>query len=138
MALLQIKDLHAGYGRAEVLHGLNLQAEAGQVITVIGPNGAGKSTLLNALMGVIPSRGQIRALLLAWVCFSAAPAIHYLLIVYPLPHWSGPLDLIPLGITHLVGEAFFIGTLIVFGSVAVALRKARSSESALLAPAIAA
>ena len=59
MALLQIKDLHAGYGRAEVLHGLNLQAEAGQVITVIGPNGAGKSTLLNALMGVIPSRGQI-------------------------------------------------------------------------------
>ena len=60
MALLQITDLHAGYGRAEVLHGLNLQAEAGQVITVIGPNGAGKSTLLNALMGVIPSRGQIR------------------------------------------------------------------------------
>ena len=59
MALLQIKDLHAGYGRAEVLHGLNLQAEAGQVITVIGPNGAGKSTLLNALMGVIPARGQI-------------------------------------------------------------------------------
>ncbi len=59
MALLSIHDLHAGYGRAEVLHGLNLQAEAGQVITVIGPNGAGKSTLLNALMGVIPSRGQI-------------------------------------------------------------------------------
>jgi branched-chain amino acid transport system ATP-binding protein len=59
MALLQITDLHAGYGRAEVLHGLNLQAEPGQVITVIGPNGAGKSTLLNALMGVIPSRGAI-------------------------------------------------------------------------------
>ena len=59
MALLSIHDLHAGYGRAEVLHGLKLQAEAGQVITVIGPNGAGKSTLLNALMGVIPSRGQI-------------------------------------------------------------------------------
>jgi len=59
MALLQITDLHAGYGRAEVLHGLSLQAEAGQVITVIGPNGAGKSTLLNALMGVIPSRGAI-------------------------------------------------------------------------------
>jgi branched-chain amino acid transport system ATP-binding protein len=59
MALLSIHDLHAGYGRAEVLHGLNLQAEAGQVITVIGPNGAGKSTLLNALMGVIPSRGAI-------------------------------------------------------------------------------
>ena len=55
--LLRVRDLHAGYGRAEVLHGINLTATAGQVITVIGPNGAGKSTLLNALMGVLPSRG---------------------------------------------------------------------------------
>ena len=57
--LLKVTDLHAGYGRAEVLHGLNLKAGAGSVITVIGPNGAGKSTLLNALMGVLPSRGAI-------------------------------------------------------------------------------
>jgi branched-chain amino acid transport system ATP-binding protein len=57
--LLNVTDLHAGYGRAEVLHGLNLKADAGSVITVIGPNGAGKSTLLNALMGVLPSRGGI-------------------------------------------------------------------------------
>jgi len=57
--LLNVSDLHAGYGRAEVLHGLSLTARAGKVITVIGPNGAGKSTLLNALMGVLPSRGRI-------------------------------------------------------------------------------
>ena len=57
--LLNVNDLHAGYGRAEVLHGLSLTARAGKVITVIGPNGAGKSTLLNALMGVLPSRGRI-------------------------------------------------------------------------------
>ena len=57
--LLSVKDLHAGYGRAEVLHGLNLSAKKGSVITVIGPNGAGKSTMLNALMGVLPSRGSI-------------------------------------------------------------------------------
>ena len=57
--LLNVKDLHAGYGRAEVLHGLTITARAGKVITVIGPNGAGKSTLLNALMGVLPSRGRI-------------------------------------------------------------------------------
>jgi branched-chain amino acid transport system ATP-binding protein len=57
--ILEVKDLHAGYGRAEVLHGLNLQAKKGSVVTVIGPNGAGKSTLLNALMGVLPSRGRI-------------------------------------------------------------------------------
>ena len=57
--LLEVTDLHAGYGRAEVLHGINLKAAAGSVVTVIGPNGAGKSTLLNALMGVLPARGQI-------------------------------------------------------------------------------
>ena len=57
--LLNVTDLHAGYGRAEVLHGLNLSARKGSVITVIGPNGAGKSTMLNALMGVLPSRGGI-------------------------------------------------------------------------------
>jgi branched-chain amino acid transport system ATP-binding protein len=57
--LLNVRDLHAGYGRAEVLHGLNLQAKAGSVVTVIGPNGAGKSTLLNALMGCLPARGDI-------------------------------------------------------------------------------
>ncbi|MBL0422371.1 ABC transporter ATP-binding protein [Ramlibacter sp. AW1] len=57
--LLRVHDLHAGYGRAEVLHGITLEAAEGSVITVIGPNGAGKSTLLNALMGVLPSRGRI-------------------------------------------------------------------------------
>jgi hypothetical protein len=69
------------------------------------------------------TRGQIRALLLAWVCFSAAPAIHYLLIVHPLPHWTGRLDLIPQGITRLVGEAYFIGTVIVFASLWAQLRR---------------
>ncbi|MEJ7928749.1 ABC transporter ATP-binding protein [Ramlibacter sp. AN1015] len=58
-ALLRVVDLHAGYGRAEVLHGVSLAAGRGSVATVIGPNGAGKSTLLNALMGVLPSRGRI-------------------------------------------------------------------------------
>jgi branched-chain amino acid transport system ATP-binding protein len=58
-ALLEVRDLHAGYGRAEVLHGLSLTAEARSVVTVIGPNGAGKSTLLGALMGLIPSRSAV-------------------------------------------------------------------------------
>lgn len=56
---LTVKNLHAGYGRAEVLRGIDLQAEAGSIITVIGPNGAGKSTLLNALMGILPATGSI-------------------------------------------------------------------------------
>src|SRR4051812_9060462 len=58
--LLEVNGLHAGYGRAEVLTGLKLRLEAGQVVTVIGPNGAGKSTTLNALMGLIGCRGEIR------------------------------------------------------------------------------
>jgi branched-chain amino acid transport system ATP-binding protein len=57
--LLIVKDLHAGYGRAEVLTGLNFTLARGQVVTVIGPNGAGKSTTLNALMAVLPSKGQV-------------------------------------------------------------------------------
>jgi branched-chain amino acid transport system ATP-binding protein len=57
--LLSIQGLHAGYGRAEVLCGIDLSAPRGSIITVIGPNGAGKSTFLNALMGVLPSRGSI-------------------------------------------------------------------------------
>ncbi len=57
--LLDIRDLHAGYGKAEELHGLNLHVQAGQVITVIGPNGAGKTTLLNTLMGLLPTRGHM-------------------------------------------------------------------------------
>lgn len=57
-ALLEVVDLHAGYGRAEVLHGLSFTAAEKSVVTVIGPNGAGKSTLLGALMGLIPSRSS--------------------------------------------------------------------------------
>lgn len=57
--VLSVRNLHAGYGRAEVLHGIDLQAPKGSIITVIGPNGAGKSTLLNALMGVLSARGDV-------------------------------------------------------------------------------
>ncbi len=57
--LLQLKGLRAGYGRAEVLHGIDLHADKGSVITVIGPNGAGKSTLLNTVMGILPGQGTI-------------------------------------------------------------------------------
>ncbi len=57
--LLTVADLHAGYGKAEVLSGLALRAAPGSVVTVIGPNGAGKSTMLNAIMGVLPARGRL-------------------------------------------------------------------------------
>ncbi|RZJ08806.1 MAG: ABC transporter ATP-binding protein [Rubrivivax sp.] len=56
---LDVRDLHAGYGRAEVLAGLNLRLDRGAVVSIIGPNGAGKSTTLNALMGLLPYRGTV-------------------------------------------------------------------------------
>jgi branched-chain amino acid transport system ATP-binding protein len=43
----------------EALHHIDLKVEAGKIVTVIGPNGAGKTTLLSAIMGLLPSRGEI-------------------------------------------------------------------------------
>ena len=57
--LLKVTGLRAGYGKAEVLHGIGIEAAKGGVITVIGPNGAGKSTFLNSLMGILPAKGRI-------------------------------------------------------------------------------
>jgi branched-chain amino acid transport system ATP-binding protein len=57
--LLDVSDLHAGYGKAEVLSGLRLSVPRGGVVSVIGPNGAGKSTLLNSLMGLLHAHGRI-------------------------------------------------------------------------------
>jgi branched-chain amino acid transport system ATP-binding protein len=60
MSGLEVRGLSAGYGKAEVLHRLDLNVEKGAIVTVIGPNGAGKTTLLSALMGLLPSQGSIR------------------------------------------------------------------------------
>jgi len=57
--ILKVKQLSASYGKAQVLHGLDIALAKGSVITVIGPNGAGKSTFLNCLMGILPSQGMI-------------------------------------------------------------------------------
>jgi branched-chain amino acid transport system ATP-binding protein len=60
MALLIVEDLVTGYGAIEALHGVSLQVEAGQVVTLIGANGAGKSTTLNTISGFLrPRRGNI-------------------------------------------------------------------------------
>lgn len=56
-----LTDLHAGYGRVPVLHGVSLSVAPGQLVAVIGPNGAGKSTVLRAATGMIrATRGTVR------------------------------------------------------------------------------
>ncbi|CAN5344227.1 ABC transporter ATP-binding protein [soil metagenome] len=58
--MLKIRDLSAGYGKSEVLRGVTLDVEAGEVVTLVGANGAGKTTTLRALCGLVaPTGGTI-------------------------------------------------------------------------------
>ena len=58
--MLAVKDLHAFYGRAHILHGVSLEARPGEVVALLGRNGAGKSTAMKAIMGLVtPAEGQV-------------------------------------------------------------------------------
>jgi branched-chain amino acid transport system permease protein len=59
-ALLQVDDLHAGYGASEVLTGASFEVRAGSVVALIGANGAGKTTAMRVLSGILkPTRGKV-------------------------------------------------------------------------------
>jgi branched-chain amino acid transport system ATP-binding protein len=55
--VIEVRDLTAAYGRAQILFGMDFRAQAGEVLVLLGRNGAGKSTTLKCLMGLVPSRG---------------------------------------------------------------------------------
>jgi len=57
MALLELRDVSAAYGSIQILHGVSLHVEPGEVVAVIGPNGAGKSTTFKVIMGFITHLG---------------------------------------------------------------------------------
>ena len=58
--LLQIEDLASGYGRVEVLRGVSLNVNAGEIVALLGSNGAGKTTLNNTVSGLVPAwRGRV-------------------------------------------------------------------------------
>ncbi|MBB4286842.1 ABC transporter ATP-binding protein [Roseospira goensis] len=56
MTLLAIEGLTGGYGGADILHGVDLRVEPGEMVVIIGPNGAGKSTLMKAAFGLVKIR----------------------------------------------------------------------------------
>ena len=56
VALLEVQDLHAGYGKLEILKGVSLRVEPGQVVSISGPNAAGKSTVFKTVFGLLPAR----------------------------------------------------------------------------------
>jgi ABC-type branched-subunit amino acid transport system ATPase component len=59
--LIEVDDVHAGYGGLDILHGVRLTLAEGEVVTILGPNGAGKSTLLKLIMGyLVPKTGEVR------------------------------------------------------------------------------
>ena len=61
MNVLELADVHAGYGDTAILHGVSLQVGAGEIVVVIGPNGAGKSTAMKAVFGLLNiTAGAIR------------------------------------------------------------------------------
>ncbi|HEY3077805.1 MAG TPA: ABC transporter ATP-binding protein [Burkholderiales bacterium] len=60
MALLEVRGLTAGYGRARVLFDVGLELGAGEVVMLAGRNGAGKSTTLKAIMGLVERAGEVR------------------------------------------------------------------------------
>ena len=58
--LLGVHEIHAAYGKVQVLGGVSLEVRPGEIVSVIGPNGAGKSTVLKSVMGILnPTRGEV-------------------------------------------------------------------------------
>ena len=59
--LLSVRELHAWYGESHILHGVDFDVHAGEVVTLLGRNGAGKTTTLKAIMGIVRRRtGRVR------------------------------------------------------------------------------
>ncbi|HUZ41858.1 MAG TPA: ABC transporter ATP-binding protein [Acidimicrobiales bacterium] len=61
MATLEAHEIVTGYGRTEIVHGISMEVDSGEVLCIIGPNGAGKSTFIKALAGALPVKsGTLR------------------------------------------------------------------------------
>ena len=57
--MLEVRDLHAYYGRSHILQGVDLQVAKGEIVSLLGRNGVGRSTTCKAIMGLVPPKGSI-------------------------------------------------------------------------------
>jgi branched-chain amino acid transport system ATP-binding protein len=57
---LELKDLHAFYGKSHVLHGVHLNVAPGEIVSLLGRNGSGRSTTVKAIMGLVEATGSVR------------------------------------------------------------------------------
>jgi len=57
--MLEVRDLHAYYGKSHILQGVSLRVGAGEIVSILGRNGVGRSTTLKAIMGDVPPQGAI-------------------------------------------------------------------------------
>jgi branched-chain amino acid transport system ATP-binding protein len=58
--MLQLKDLHAYYGKSHVLHGVNLDVKPGEIVALLGRNGSGRSTTVKSIMGLVECTGSVK------------------------------------------------------------------------------
>ena len=57
--MLSLKDVHAYYGKSHVLHGVNFDVRAGEIVALLGRNGSGRSTTVKAIMGLVDCTGSV-------------------------------------------------------------------------------
>ena len=57
--MLEVKDLHAYYGKSHILHGVHLNVQKGEIVSLLGRNGVGRSTTIKAIMGQVSAHGSV-------------------------------------------------------------------------------
>jgi branched-chain amino acid transport system ATP-binding protein len=58
--MLEVRDLHAFYGKSHILHGVDMRVDQGEIVSLLGRNGVGRSTTIKAIMGQVDARGSIK------------------------------------------------------------------------------
>ena len=58
--MLEVKNLHAFYGKSHILHGIDMQVGEGEIVSLVGRNGSGRSTAVKTIMGLVRGQGSVQ------------------------------------------------------------------------------